>query len=75
MLTPPELELVVILQEKKLNPDNIEDLYACIQDLDNEPKCVERIVRKVKMPVFSLTYFFKSLDQSTLDNMLLYTRK
>ena len=40
MLTPPELELVVILQEKKLNPDNIEDLYACIQDLDNEPKYV-----------------------------------
>ena len=75
MLTPPELELVVILQEKKLNPSNIEDLYTCIQDLDNEPKYVERIIKKIKTPVFSLTYFFKSLDQSNLDYILLYTKK
>jgi hypothetical protein len=67
ILSPPELELIIILQEKRIYPRNKEDLLKHIRQLDEQEVYSDRISKKVANPIFSIEEYYNSLSEASIE--------
>ena len=69
ILTPPELELILILRENHNYPRNKEELYLCIKKLDENHFLSDRVLKKIATPIFSIEEFFNTLSDRTIESI------
>ena len=67
ILSPPELELIIILQEKRIYRRNKEDLLKHIRQLDEQEVYSDRISKKVANPIFSIEEYYNSLSEASIE--------
>ena len=67
ILSPPELELIIILQEKRIYPRNKEDLLKHIRQLDENHLYSDRISKNVASPIFSIEEYYNALSDDSIE--------
>lgn len=70
ILTPVELELVLLLQKNFLYPKTKEELFKSIDVLDQTPVNIERVMSKSHKVCYNIKNYFEDYTDEQIDNLI-----
>ncbi len=70
LLTPVELELILILKTNQLFPKTKEELLDAMTKLDELETNIERVIRKSNRVCYNITSYFEDYNDEQIVNLL-----